>query len=94
MGVRKSTGIALLISIFGSGPTFSGSRREVPKGGKMNIGVGWSISKLSDYRVPASVRMARRPPKQCDLKVDPHGAQLPVDGQCQNGNVAADHLCD
>ena len=82
MGVQKSTGIALSTSIFGSGPTFCGSRREVPKGDKMSIGVGLSISRLSDYRVPVySVRLARRPPKQCDLKVDPHGAQLRVDGR-------------
>jgi hypothetical protein len=51
MGVRKSIGIALWTSIFGSEPTFSGSRKEVRKGDKTNIGVGLSISRLSDCGV-------------------------------------------
>ena len=37
---------------FGSGPTFCGSKKEVPKGAKMNIGVSLSISRLSDSAVP------------------------------------------
>jgi hypothetical protein len=47
-GVRKSNGIALSISTFESGPKLYGSRKEVPKGDRTNIGVGSSISRLSD----------------------------------------------
>ena len=56
MGVRTSTGIALSTSIFGSGPTFCGSRKAVPRGNRMNIGVGLSISRLSDSCRARNVR--------------------------------------
>ncbi|SAL66106.1 hypothetical protein AWB65_06293 [Caballeronia humi] len=36
---RKSIGIARLMNTFASGHMFCGSKREVPKGEKMNIGV-------------------------------------------------------
>jgi hypothetical protein len=50
MGAPTSTGIGLSTSTCASGPTFYGSRKEVPKDDRMNIGVGLSISRHSDPR--------------------------------------------